>query len=66
MTYGPKFVKEVTSEKVKVETDAFSDSSLKDECVKAESKINVPEMVKVEVKTCIPEVVKIEKEKPRK
>ena len=56
-SYGPKFVKEVIDEKVKVETDAFesaSDSSL------------VDESVKVEVKTSVSEVVKIKKEEPRK
>jgi hypothetical protein len=68
MTYGPKFVKEVTNKQVKVEADTFesaSDSSLKDENVKVESKTSVPEKVKVEVKKSIPEVVKVEKEKPR-
>ena len=65
MTYGPKFVKPVETEKVQVEVETFdsaSDSSLKDECLKVESKTSVTEDVKVEESKSIPEEVK---EKPR-
>jgi hypothetical protein len=65
MTYGPKFVKPVETEKVQVEVETFdsaSNSSLKDECLNVESKSSVPENVRVEERKSIPEVVK---EKPR-